>query len=682
MNPNGATLNSTASVISYPFTTSAFLVSSVTPSVSGATSATTPPIALTFNYPVSSSSLSNFATLTDTTTSTVVATLSGVVTGNVITLTGVPALTNFNTYQVDVNCASVKDLESPSQPLSNWSGCTSSSVYSSDYSWQFSVETNPPTVVAITSINPALVFSGGTNWLADNTPTISIQFSEAMDDTADAGSVTNSSNICLVAGTSASSCSGQVPATLSYNSANNTVTLLATPPAPVDGPYTVYVSNNVQDLAGNFMLVSVPFTFTVDATPPTVASISPTNGATSVGTVVPIVIKFTEAGSGMNVNTLNNITVTDQNGNQVPCSSSYKASTKTLTLTPAGGLNFSSTYTVSISGSVTDVAGNPLAPPFTSSFSTAAVTESTYAAYPSFLCSTIQPNVLIILDNSNSFDFDMNGNAVGSPHCALVNGVTSCSKSVLARQDLISMINAYGGKMRIGLMSYQLPTDIQSDYLYRNTFFQSFDPSTYCPNPPPSCQAYCNTEEPKTGTYTMSANESDCYTKCRAQAGATSFVTNTSRPAITTAAGVNNGSNGGTPANSNYPATPPVSPLRQQYCSLTYPRTQTYTDTNNNTYYYATPGSMYTTSPAASPFYNYSPTTAYSTEEYNANTQSWPQSTSASNGITNVPGIPARLTRPISPLVTLLKSHSPFPTTPWGWDFTMSDLSRPGFTAA
>jgi hypothetical protein len=447
----------------------------------------------------------------------------------------------------------------------------------------------------------------------------------------DSATVTNSSNICLVSGSSASSCSSKVSGTtLSYNPANNTVTLQA--PSVIDGTYTVYVSNNVKNIAAPTelaMVSPVKWTFTVDTTAPTVITpISPANNATKVGTNVPIVIKFTEAGSGMNVDTLKNISVTDQNGNNIPCSlsTSINGSTTTATLAPAGGLNFSSTYTISISsnpdatsGNVTDMAGNPVAN-FTSSFSTAAVTDNTYSAYPSFLCSTIQPNVLVILDNSNSFDFDLNGNAVGSPHCATT---ATCSKSVLAREALVNMINTYGNRMRIGLMSYQLPTDINSYNLYQNHFFASFDPSTFCANPPQSCQNYCNKEEPKTGTYTMSQDESDCYTKCHNQN--TAFVTNTSRPAITTAAGVNNGANGGTAANTSYPSN--SSSLRTNYCSLTYPRTLQTTDSNGKTYYYAQPGSMYSlsTNSIIPPFYYYGPTNVYSTELYNASTQQWPQ---------------------------------------------------------
>ena len=640
LNSGGVPLGTGSTGTSQPFSIQAFGISLVTPGVAATTTSTKPSIILTFNAPVNAtgSTLTNVATLTDVTMgNTLVANLTGTVgtgtSNNVVTLGTVPTLTNLHTYQVTLNCPNIVDATSAGSQLSNWPSCTGSP---SAYSWQFSIEANNPTVGSITSQSPVPVASGSSNWLADKTPTIVIPFSEAMDSYTSGASygnsVLNPANICLVSGASASSCAGSVGGTtLSYNSSNNTVTLQG--PSLSDGTYTVYVSGVVQS-RGALGLPSgtaVTWSFTIDSTAPTVASISPANNASNIGTNnVPIVIKFAEAGSGMNVNSLNNISVTDQNGNIVPCSQSFVASTNTLTLTPAGGLNFSSTYTVSISSNVTDIAGNPMVL-FTSSFSTAVVTASTYSAYPSFMCSSIQPNVLVILDNSNSFDFDMSGNAIGSPHCANTSDPNTCSKSVLAREALVNMINTYGNRLRIGLMSYQLPTDINNYYLYSNHFFASYDPKTWCPAADPTltdpvanaaniatrtaCQNYCLTVEPNGSDPNGYGNA--CQTGCRVNN--TQFTANI-RDAITTAAGINNGTNGGTAANSAARAT---------YCGLVYPKWQSYTDANSVTIYYGEPGSKYLTSKGTSTFYDYAPSTgtnAYNTQQYSPTSASWPSS--------------------------------------------------------
>ena len=506
-NSGGVPLGSGSAGKSFSFTMPAFLVSSVNPAADSGTGAAIPLITVSLSYPVNSSAstLTNVATLTDVTANALVANLSGSVASKVLTLSGIPAagLTDSHTYQVSLNCSNIADTTGSASHLSGWSGCTGSPP---SYSWQFSREQSPPAVGTITSKNPSPVVSGGVNWLANATPRISIPFNEAMlASTVTSGTgTTGANNICLVSGASASSCSNKLSGTtLSYSSSSNTATLQS--PSLSDGSYTVYVGTGALSASGIALAAPVSWSFTVDKTAPAVSSITPADNAENIGTNVPIAVKFSEAGSGMNLNSLNNVTVADQNGNAVPCSRSYNASTKTLTLTSAGGLNSNSTYTVSISGNVADLAGNPMTL-YSASFSTTVVTAGNYTAYPSFMCSTTQPNVLVILDNSNSFDTDMYGNAVGSPHCLDSGDPNNCSKSVLARQALVDMANTYGDRLRLGLMSYQLPADIASNVLFRNHFFVSYNPKSYCQDPPQACQNYCVNEEPKSGTYTMSAD--------------------------------------------------------------------------------------------------------------------------------------------------------------------------------
>ena len=69
--------------------------------------------------------------------------------------------------------------------------------------------------------------------------------------------------------------------------------------------------------------------------------------------------------------------------------------------------------------------------------------SSVYAQDSDLFTTSANPNVLIILDNSNSFDEDFYGNGVGS--------FSPSSKSVVGRNVLIGLINSYINNMRLGL---------------------------------------------------------------------------------------------------------------------------------------------------------------------------------------------------------------------------------------
>ncbi len=107
----------------------------------------------------------------------------------------------------------------------------------------------------------------------------------------------------------------------------------------------------------------------VDATAPTVTSITPANGATDVATTSTPRITFSET---MNVATITNTNLRLLDGGvSVAASVSYNPTTRSATLTPAAPLDDETTYVLSVSG-VTDLAGNRLARAFTSNFTTVA----------------------------------------------------------------------------------------------------------------------------------------------------------------------------------------------------------------------------------------------------------------------------------------------------------------------
>lgn len=172
---------------------------------------------------------------------------------------------------------------------------------------------------------------------------------------------------------------------------------------------------------------------------------------------------------------------------------------------------------------------------------------------------SVPPNVLFILDNSNSMDEDFVGNCV----CSWATG----SRSVEGKKALISLVNTYVNKMRIGLMTYELPS-ASKWRLHNCVYFASYEPKCYCPNQPPECEEWC-----KTGDGTAKAA---CEAAC--QADNPSFDADYMDEII--------------------PHFPTGSEQRNRYCSLCYPKTNRYvnpTDTSHYVYY-KKPGTLYASS--------------------------------------------------------------------------------------
>jgi hypothetical protein len=91
-----------------------------------------------------------------------------------------------------------------------------------------------------------------------------------------------------------------------------------------------------------------------DTTPPTVASTSPTNGATGVAVDTVVTGTFSEA---MNASTITTSSFTLRRGTtSVSGSVSYNAGTYTATFDPAADLAYDTTYTARLSTAVTDAA--------------------------------------------------------------------------------------------------------------------------------------------------------------------------------------------------------------------------------------------------------------------------------------------------------------------------------------
>ncbi|WP_221391117.1 N,N-dimethylformamidase beta subunit family domain-containing protein [Dyadobacter sp. NIV53] len=110
---------------------------------------------------------------------------------------------------------------------------------------------------------------------------------------------------------------------------------------------------------------------TADTTPPAVASTSPAANASAVNVSANITVVFNEAISENTVSA-STIRLLDA-GSPVPAAVTYDANTLTATLNPASNLDYSTNYTISVTGGnsgVTDLAGNELAANYNVTFTT------------------------------------------------------------------------------------------------------------------------------------------------------------------------------------------------------------------------------------------------------------------------------------------------------------------------
>jgi len=94
---------------------------------------------------------------------------------------------------------------------------------------------------------------------------------------------------------------------------------------------------------------------------------------------------------------------------------------------------------------------------------------------PLSLTTAGKPNVLVILDNSNSMDEDPDGVAVGS-NCKI-------SKSEIARYVIKGITNkpSYIGNINMGLMTYQLSATVDR-FIYDSQYDVSYNPANYTPS--------------------------------------------------------------------------------------------------------------------------------------------------------------------------------------------------------
>lgn len=253
----------------------------------------------------------------------------------------------------------------------------------------------PPNIVAVSPAN-------GSSGVASNA-TVDVAFSKAMN-----ASTINASSVLLKLTSSGASVTG----TVSYNAATFTATFLPSAPLSFSTGYTVIVTTDAKDTAGNSLTTGFSSEFSVetapDTTAPTVISVTPVNGAAGVTVTDALNLTFSEP---MDQVTINGSTVTLTNSatlTLIPATVAYSADTNTATLTPTSPLTFGTGYVVTVGVAAKDLAGNPLAATFTSTFTTATAPDVTPPTVLSAVPSNGATNVAVLTPVTVTFSEAMN----------------------------------------------------------------------------------------------------------------------------------------------------------------------------------------------------------------------------------------------------------------------------------
>jgi hypothetical protein len=143
--------------------------------------------------------------------------------------------------------------------------------------------------------------------------------------------------------------------------ADTQVILVPRSPFQIFTVYVVYVTTGVKDIAGNAMLNPMTFAFTTgsqgDRTSPDVLKTAPERGAVDIGVNTTIGVTFTEPMLASTIVATPPL-LTVSTGTATVAGSIEMFDERTVIFAPADPLDNSTTYTVMISDSVTDLAGN------------------------------------------------------------------------------------------------------------------------------------------------------------------------------------------------------------------------------------------------------------------------------------------------------------------------------------
>ena len=260
---------------------------------------------------------------------------------------------------------------------------------------------------------PVVTFTVNANG-ATNVPIntkVGVFFTEPMNP-----STLNTSTFTLMQG------STPVSGTVNYNGSGVTFT-----PAATLTPNTVYtatITAGAKDLSGKALANPYVWSWTTgsapDVTPPMVTSTINANGATNVSINTKVGAFFTEAIDPL---TITSTTFTLMQGT-TPVAGTVNGVAFAVTFTPATSLTPNTVYTATLTTGIKDLAGNALASPYTWSWTTAAVPDTTSPTVSSTIPVNNDTSMSINSALAAVFSEAMDPSTVNSATFILMQGAT------------------------------------------------------------------------------------------------------------------------------------------------------------------------------------------------------------------------------------------------------------------
>ena len=288
------------------------------------------------------------------------------------------------------------------------------SPMASNYVWSFTTGLTaaivPPTVSSTDPLNAA---SG-----IPINQKIAATFSVAMD-----ASTITTSTYTLLQGTT------PVPGFVSYSG----ITAIFAPTSNLspNTAYSVTITNNAKDLAGNALVSNYVWSFTTGAgvviTPPVINSTDPVNNETGVALNQKIAATFSKT---MDATTITAATFTIKQGS-TPVAGFVSYSGTTAIVAPTSNLSPNTVYTVTITTGAKDLAGNAVANNYVWTFTTGAAAIVTPPTVSSTDPANAETGVTFNQKVSATFSKSMDASTITTATFTLMQGVTFVSGTVV-----------------------------------------------------------------------------------------------------------------------------------------------------------------------------------------------------------------------------------------------------------
>lgn len=371
--------NALAAIASTRFTTVAPvdntppIISAVTPANGATGLPVTSAVTVTFSEAMTSSSI-NPTTVTLTRTAGAIAvptTVAYDVATNRATVTPTVNLTLGTGYTVTVGTGA-RDL----------AGNALAGVFTSTFATEVS-DITPPIVTRTFPTN------GATNVSAESSVTAT--FNELMNGTSlntNSFTLTRTAGNVLVAGA------------VTYDAATKTASFVPSVNLAGTTNYTATVTTTARDTAGNVLAAPISFAFTtavvVDSVAPTVLTVSPAENAVDVARTPSITAQFSEPMDPATITSAAFSMVTTIGAQPVAGTVRYGLAPNTLTFQLVSPLVYGTSYTIALTNSARDLAGNRLVPK-SYAFRTVAAPPGVVAVSPTDRSTDVAANAKVTL---------------------------------------------------------------------------------------------------------------------------------------------------------------------------------------------------------------------------------------------------------------------------------------------